>query len=521
MALMKLFFHPGTNMAQAMAETIGYVTRSRAFMPPGTVSPFITRFDAGSVPVGYLVLSSETKIDRRDPGPGAVQGPADVRQPAGRLGPAAVRRQPADRRRPRRPRPAPLLPDVARRGDHGPHRRATRSARRATSASATRCRSSRSTRWSGRSRSWRRSRSGPAQDPDGLPPRRRDRRRTPPTSPTGYALVNGRRAVYILVTKRADASTLSVVNNVKEALPRCRRSSPTTSRSASSSTSRRPSPTRCASLATEGALGAVLTGLMVLALPPRLAERHRRRPEHPVRPLRGARGALAHRADDQPDDARRPGAGRSASWSTRRPSRSRTSTTRWRTRRRSPLAVRQGNLDTAVPRLLAMLCILAVFIPSFFMQGAAQALFVPLVAGRRLRDGRVVPALQHVRAGPLGLAPPPPPPARGTSGRAGRSSTGLRDAYGRALRRVVRLRWAGRAGLPRRRGAASIVGVGRRLGPGDLPEGRRRPVPAPDQGPDRHADRGDRAARHRRPWRRSARRSGRTTVDDLASATSA
>src|SRR3954466_8984509 len=61
MALMKLFFHPGTNMAQAMAETIGYVTRSRAFMPPGTVSPFITRFDAGSVPVGYLVLSSETK----------------------------------------------------------------------------------------------------------------------------------------------------------------------------------------------------------------------------------------------------------------------------------------------------------------------------------------------------------------------------------------------------------------------------------------------------------------------------
>ena len=37
------------------------MTRSRAFMPPGTVSPFITRFDAGSVPVGYLVLSSETK----------------------------------------------------------------------------------------------------------------------------------------------------------------------------------------------------------------------------------------------------------------------------------------------------------------------------------------------------------------------------------------------------------------------------------------------------------------------------
>src|ERR687892_1029927 len=60
-ALMKLFFHPGTNMAQAMAETINYVNRSRAFMPPGTVSPFVMRFDTGSVPVGYLVMSSATK----------------------------------------------------------------------------------------------------------------------------------------------------------------------------------------------------------------------------------------------------------------------------------------------------------------------------------------------------------------------------------------------------------------------------------------------------------------------------
>src|ERR1044071_9124072 len=60
-ALMKLFFHPGTNMAQAMAETINYVNRSRAFMPPGTVSPFVMRFDTGSVPVGYLVLSSPTR----------------------------------------------------------------------------------------------------------------------------------------------------------------------------------------------------------------------------------------------------------------------------------------------------------------------------------------------------------------------------------------------------------------------------------------------------------------------------
>src|SRR5262252_541980 len=60
-ALIKLQFHPGTDMAQAMAETINYANRARAFMPPGTVPPFIMRFDAGSVPVGNLVFTSNTR----------------------------------------------------------------------------------------------------------------------------------------------------------------------------------------------------------------------------------------------------------------------------------------------------------------------------------------------------------------------------------------------------------------------------------------------------------------------------
>src|SRR3982750_1818995 len=51
-ALIKLQFHPGTNMASAMAETVSYVNRARAFMAPGTAPPFVMRFDAGSVPVG-------------------------------------------------------------------------------------------------------------------------------------------------------------------------------------------------------------------------------------------------------------------------------------------------------------------------------------------------------------------------------------------------------------------------------------------------------------------------------------
>src|SRR5712692_4582537 len=58
MSLMKLVFHEGTDMNRAMAETIGYVNRARAFMPPGAVPPFIMRFDAGSVPVAQLIFSS-------------------------------------------------------------------------------------------------------------------------------------------------------------------------------------------------------------------------------------------------------------------------------------------------------------------------------------------------------------------------------------------------------------------------------------------------------------------------------
>src|SRR5260370_21464020 len=58
---MKLGFHQDMDMSQAMAEVVGYVNRARAFMPPGAVPPFVTRFDAGSVPVAQLVFSSPTR----------------------------------------------------------------------------------------------------------------------------------------------------------------------------------------------------------------------------------------------------------------------------------------------------------------------------------------------------------------------------------------------------------------------------------------------------------------------------
>src|SRR5690242_9538381 len=64
MAMLKLYFHPGTDIAQALAQTTAMAFRSTSFMPPGTLPPFIVRFDAGSIPVGQLVFSSDTRSDQ-------------------------------------------------------------------------------------------------------------------------------------------------------------------------------------------------------------------------------------------------------------------------------------------------------------------------------------------------------------------------------------------------------------------------------------------------------------------------
>ena len=81
-------------MTQAMAETVGYVNRARSFMPPGTVPPFITRFDAGSVAVGQLVFSSATHTQGELQDFAHQPRAAAVRDPARRFRPAALRRKP-------------------------------------------------------------------------------------------------------------------------------------------------------------------------------------------------------------------------------------------------------------------------------------------------------------------------------------------------------------------------------------------------------------------------------------------
>ncbi|GGB07558.1 RND transporter [Puia dinghuensis] len=61
LSLIKLTFYENTDMAEASAQVALQVNRTMAFFPPGALPPQVVRFDASSLPVGELVFSSKTK----------------------------------------------------------------------------------------------------------------------------------------------------------------------------------------------------------------------------------------------------------------------------------------------------------------------------------------------------------------------------------------------------------------------------------------------------------------------------
>jgi RND family efflux transporter MFP subunit len=375
LALMRLFFHPGTDMAQAMAETINYVNRARAFMPPGTVSPFVMRFDTGSLPVGYLVLSSTTRtiteiqdqaLFKVRPMFAALPG-VSAPPPFGGSARTIVVRTDPERLRAYGLSADDLINALSQGNAVSPSGNIHIGDRYPAVPTNALIKS--------------------VGDFGKIPIRTgalpavylRDVATIEDAADltVGYSLVNGRRAVYILATKRADASTMSVIGEIKRALPDMQRELPDDIH-VSFEFDQSPYVTSAlTSLVFEGALGAILTGLAVLVF---------------LRDMRSAivvvlniplaimaavvalwlsgqtinlmtLGGLALAVGILVDEATveieniqtQMAAGGSIAW-----------------------AVRRGNAQTAVPRLLAMLCIVAVFIPSFFLSGAPRSLFMPL-----------------------------------------------------------------------------------------------------------------------------------------------
>jgi CzcA family heavy metal efflux pump len=89
--IIKIFFQPGVNIATAMAQVTGVAQYAVRFMPPGTTPPFIVNYNASTVPVLQLALSSKTLSEQQiadlasnslRPGLAAVPG-ADLPAPYG------------------------------------------------------------------------------------------------------------------------------------------------------------------------------------------------------------------------------------------------------------------------------------------------------------------------------------------------------------------------------------------------------------------------------------------------------
>lgn len=262
MSIIKLQFYPGADMAQAAAEVANNISRAKAYMPEGTVPPQVIRFDASSVPVGQLVFSSSTRTlneiqdfasSRVRPMFSKIEGVSSPPPLGGNQRTIVIRIDP------QRLRSYKLTPEEVIRAVNANNQPSP----------------------AGNIRIGNKTMMTPVNSLIDDP---QDFLEVPVrvgSGPTvfirdigtvedaaditvGYALVQGRRAVYIPVVKKSDASTLSVVNNIRASLPDLQNAVPEDVKISYEFDQSTYVTNSLKSLITEGALGALLTGLMVL-----------------------------------------------------------------------------------------------------------------------------------------------------------------------------------------------------------------------------------------------------------------
>jgi multidrug efflux pump subunit AcrB len=374
-ALMKLTFIPGTNMSQALAEVSSYINRAQAYMPAGTVPPFVLRFDAGSVPVGYLVFSSRTEgvdqlqdlaLNRVRPLFTTLPG---VSSPSTFGGSSRT-----------------IVIHVNRERMNSYHLSAAEVVEAFMSGNVIAP--------AGDVRTGNLDRIAPINSVvtdinklDELPIRKG-------AGPTvfmhdigwvedghdiilGYALVNGHRTVYLPVTKRADASTLTVVNEVKANMERFANVLPTDVGVHYEFDQSGLVTHSLASVVFEGILGAFLTGLMILLFLREWRSAFIVAASIPFSLLTGVvalwltgqtinimtLGGLALAVGILVDE------GTVEIENIHRNLQETTDVAH---------AVLNATRQTVVPRFLSALSVVAVFVPSFLMVGITRSLFVPL-----------------------------------------------------------------------------------------------------------------------------------------------
>lgn len=262
LSLLKLTFYEGTNMAQAAAEVSAFSNRAQAIFPPGSQPPFILRFDASTLPVGQLVLSSAKRSNNELMDMANVYVRSSFTSIPGLISPAPFggnTRTVVIKADPELLRSHNLTPDQL--------VEALRINNQATPSGNVR-----------------------VGDINYITPTNttikniKDFENIPlfkggvqnlylkdvatvedgADITSSYALVNGKRSIYLPITKSADASTWEVVQNLKKAIPRFQALLPEDVKLSYEFDQSVYVINAVKSLITEGAIGAILTGLMVL-----------------------------------------------------------------------------------------------------------------------------------------------------------------------------------------------------------------------------------------------------------------
>jgi multidrug efflux pump subunit AcrB len=374
-SVMKIYFQPDTDMSSAMSALVAMCNRATSVMPKGTLNPFIMRFDPGSLPVGQLVLSSETKsvkeledlaYVRVRPQLGTLPG-AEAPPPFGGNIRTIVINANADKLRQYNISGDEIVNAVAEANFICP---------------------------AGNVRTDKLLRIAPVNtdlpdihDLDYYPIRSgpgpqifiRDIGTVEDSEDilAGYALFQGRRTVYLPVVKRSDASTMSVVQAVHDALPEMQAVLPPDVKISYEFDQSKYVRDAINDVLFEGLMGTVLPGLMIL-----LFLRDLRATSIVVTtiPCSLLTASVLLWASGQSINIQTLGGLALAIGILVDEATVVIENVHTHMSRGEPIsrAVYEAARETMVPRLLAMLAVITVFVPSFFMTGITKSLFVPL-----------------------------------------------------------------------------------------------------------------------------------------------
>ena len=375
LTLIKLSFYESTNMAEASAEVALQVNRAQSFFPPGALPPQVIRFDGSSLPVGELVFDSKSEslkdiydlaATRIRPMFATIPG-LSAPPPFGSNARSIILSVDPSKLRSFNLTPDEVVDALSKFNVMSP----SGNLRLGNQMYLTTMNSLIKTADNFGNI--------PVLTKDGVPIYVKDIARVSDAADVtvDYALINGKRSVYIPVVKTADASTWTVVQDLKSKLPEMQNLLPDDVKISYEFDQSIFVVNAVKSLLTEGGIGAVLTGLMVLLFLGDWRSSLIVIITIPVSILIGvlllslfgqtinimtlsglslAIGILVDESTVTIENIHQ----------------------HLEMGKSKKQAILDACVEIAFPKLLILLCILAVFVPSFMMSGVPRAMFLPL-----------------------------------------------------------------------------------------------------------------------------------------------